>query len=328
MTGLIHPRTTVAMTTCNSARFLRDQLESIARQSVLPSGLVVADDASMDETRAILAEFSKASPFPVEVISSSDRRGFHANSDIAVLRASQLGDIVVLADHDDVWERRKVETLVSRFASDRSLSIWCSDAMLIDVDGDLTTGTLFEMVHLDAAARKLLQSGGALTRLVRGETLTGPTMALRSDVAGAAVPTPTTRAGHDVLFSPDAWLAVVGALLGGIVVEEDMLTRYRRHLGQMSDVAASDHPPPTRRAALARHTAAVTLISDRVRARPELPWSARSVSELFALEDFLLARSLHRGTPGRAAALWGHARRGNYQRFASGWRTLGLDLIR
>lgn len=328
MIGLVPPRATVAMTTCNSARFLRDQLESIARQSVLPSGLVVADDASEDETKAILAEFSRSSPFPVEVVSSSSRRGFHANSDTALLRASQLGDIVVLADHDDVWESRKVETLVSRFASDHSLSIWCSDAVLIDVDGDLTSGTLFEMVHLDAAARDLLRSGGALTRLVRGETLTGPTMALRSDVAGAAVPTPTTQAGHDVLFAPDGWIAVMGALLGGIMVEEDLLTRYRRHSGQMSDVGASDHPPPTRRADLARHTAAVTLIADRVRARPEMPWSAQGVRELFALEDFLLARSLGRGTPGRAASLWGHARRGNYRRFASGWRTLGLDLIR
>ena len=316
------------MTTCDSARYLHEQLDSIAAQTRQPDALVVADDASEDSTSAILAEFGTASPFPVEVLSSSSRRGFPANSDAAVLRASQLGDIVVLADHDDVWEPTKVETLVSCFASDRTVSIWCSDAMLIDHDGDRTGGTLFEMVHLDAAARDLLRSGQAITRLVRGETLTGPTMAVRSDVAAAAVPTPTTRSGRDVLFSPDAWMALTGALLGRVAVEEDLLTRYRRHPGQMSNVAVNDRPPLTRRQALARHAAAVTLIAGRVRARPEMPWSTEGVRELFALEDFLLARSLPRGTRGRAAALWRHARRGDYGRFASGWRTPGMDLVR
>src|ERR1017187_5313662 len=43
----------VAMCTYNGARFLNDQLESIASQSRLPDELILCDDCSSDDTVAI-----------------------------------------------------------------------------------------------------------------------------------------------------------------------------------------------------------------------------------------------------------------------------------
>ena len=47
----------ILMGTCNGARFLAAQLDSIAAQSHRDWRLVVSDDGSTDATRAILADF-------------------------------------------------------------------------------------------------------------------------------------------------------------------------------------------------------------------------------------------------------------------------------
>ena len=57
----------VAMCTYNGARYLQEQLESIAAQTRLPDELVVCDDCSSDGTRAILEEFKARVTFPVRL---------------------------------------------------------------------------------------------------------------------------------------------------------------------------------------------------------------------------------------------------------------------
>ncbi|HEY0725018.1 MAG TPA: glycosyltransferase, partial [Pyrinomonadaceae bacterium] len=58
-------RISVAMCTYNGADFLPAQLESIAAQSRKPDQIVVCDDGSTDETRALLDRFAKESAIPV-----------------------------------------------------------------------------------------------------------------------------------------------------------------------------------------------------------------------------------------------------------------------
>ena len=53
----------VAMCTFNGARFLRAQLESIARQRRPPDELVICDDGSSDGSVEILREFAAGASF-------------------------------------------------------------------------------------------------------------------------------------------------------------------------------------------------------------------------------------------------------------------------
>ena len=47
----------IALTTYNGAKYLREQLESIYNQTILPDEVIACDDCSSDETISILDEY-------------------------------------------------------------------------------------------------------------------------------------------------------------------------------------------------------------------------------------------------------------------------------
>src|SRR5438552_3361865 len=96
----------VALCTLNGAAFLREQLQSIVEQSVAPDQIVVCDDGSTDDTLAIARQFR------CEVHTTGQRLGTIANFDRAI--ALCKGDVIFLADQDDVWHRDKVAKTIAR----------------------------------------------------------------------------------------------------------------------------------------------------------------------------------------------------------------------
>lgn len=104
----------VAMATYNGARFLREQLDSIAAQTELPFELVVGDDASTDDTIKILNDFAKTAPFPVRLVQNQPGLGFGDNFITTARRCS--GDWIAFCDQDDVWLPNKLETCLNEIA--------------------------------------------------------------------------------------------------------------------------------------------------------------------------------------------------------------------
>ena len=100
----------VAMATFNGARYVRQQLDSLAVQSHLPSELVITDDCSTDETLELLNNFAANAPFPVFVHQNESRLGYRGN----FLHATTLcsSDLVAFCDQDDIWDRCKLEVCV------------------------------------------------------------------------------------------------------------------------------------------------------------------------------------------------------------------------
>lgn len=63
----------IAMTTYNGARDLGEPLDSLATQQLLPSGLVVMDNGSTDDTIAPIESFARTAPFPVRLHRDPER---------------------------------------------------------------------------------------------------------------------------------------------------------------------------------------------------------------------------------------------------------------
>ena len=97
----------VALATHNGQRHLGVQLESLLRQSRLPDQVVIADDASMDDTLLIAEAFKRSAPCRVDVLPSTKRHGPFGNFWRAIEACET--DFVAFCDQDDVWMPTKVE---------------------------------------------------------------------------------------------------------------------------------------------------------------------------------------------------------------------------
>src|SRR5467141_2319930 len=122
----------VAMCTYNGARFLPEQLESMAAQTRLPGELVVCDDRSTDESVEIVRNFARAAPFPVRLEMNEENLGSTKNFEKAIELCQ--GEIIALADQDDVWRPEKLSCIAGVLEPDDRIGAIFSDAELIDED--------------------------------------------------------------------------------------------------------------------------------------------------------------------------------------------------
>ncbi len=107
------PFVTVTICTYNRARWLRETLAFITRQSY-PSDrweLIIVDNNSSDDTRAAVAEFSSAPQPPRYVFEAAQGSSYARNRGIAEAR----GDIIVFSDDDMLGGPEWLTLLVEPF---------------------------------------------------------------------------------------------------------------------------------------------------------------------------------------------------------------------
>jgi len=100
----------VVMATYNGEQYLHEQLDSILAQSYPIHELIIQDDCSTDSTPSIIREYAAHYPC-IRFFSNEHNLGYQENFRTATLRAT--ADLVALADQDDVWFPRKIETQVA-----------------------------------------------------------------------------------------------------------------------------------------------------------------------------------------------------------------------
>lgn len=209
----------VAMGTHNGAAHIAEQLESILSQSLLPSEIVLSDDASSDDTVSIAREVV-GSRVPLTVMLNPTALGVTANFEQAI--SACAGEFVALSDQDDVWLPDRLSTAVSELARRPDLLLLHADARLVDADGKPLGHTLFDALELTQRERDLVHGGRAIEALLRRNLVTGATTVLRRELATRAAPFPTG-------WVHDEWLAIIAAATGTVDLIEDPLIDYRQH---------------------------------------------------------------------------------------------------
>lgn len=89
-------KVSVALCSYNGEKYIREQLESILRQTRLPDEIIVCDDRSKDKTAEIAREVLGASGVPYQVIVNEKNLGCLSNFEQCSMLCS--GDIVFFAD--------------------------------------------------------------------------------------------------------------------------------------------------------------------------------------------------------------------------------------
>jgi glycosyltransferase involved in cell wall biosynthesis len=95
----------VVMTTYNGEKFLREQLDSILAQTLMPEEIIVCDDCSTDGTIAILEQYKHIRGFRYVV--NEKQLGLIRNFKKVVSMAAN-DHYVALSDQDDIWLPEKL----------------------------------------------------------------------------------------------------------------------------------------------------------------------------------------------------------------------------
>jgi glycosyltransferase involved in cell wall biosynthesis len=198
----------VCMAVRNGTNFIREQVTSILAQLREWDDFIIVDDASTDETIAVVQSFGDQR---IRIISQEKNRGVVQSFERALTEAT--GDIVFLADHDDIWRADKVEKFLELFETNPDITVGMSDLVIIDATGKIASAPKFGL-------RKFHSS--VLFNLVKNR-YQGSAMALRRSVLSFCLPFPKDIPIHD------AWIGMVNQFVGKAGFINEPLLYYRRH---------------------------------------------------------------------------------------------------
>lgn len=129
------------MATYNGEKYIREQLDSILKQSIQDFELVIADDNSSDRTFYILKEYAK-NDTRIKIYKNDKNIGFIKNFEKAISLCS--GEYIALSDQDDIWFLNHLEILKKNIKDNFLI---CADAELYN--GSPLSTLMSETLSLD-----------------------------------------------------------------------------------------------------------------------------------------------------------------------------------
>lgn len=317
----------IALCTYNGARYLQQQLESIAAQTLLPGELVACDDGSSDETVEILEAFAENAPFPVHIHVNDSNLGVARNFEKCT--ALCTGELIALCDQDDAWKPEKLEKLAEALNNNPKAGFVFCDAELVDENLTSLNRYLWDEKPNNFSQKERQDFGrsGQLPHLLKKNMVTGACMMFRASLIPHIVPIPPS-------WIHDYWIATIAAALGyrGIIVDEPLVlyrqhqdqqigvlkgstfTRLRASIGQWSSLLQRDM---NRAESLFNHLLDLEIgqdITDAVKQKKQF---------LAARQGLLSSTRLARAVPGIEMLM-----EGSYRRFSPyGYQAYLMDLI-
>lgn len=318
-------RVSIVLCTWNGERFLPQQLDSLLAQTRLPDEIVVGDDDSGDGSWGLLEAFAaraRALGIDVDLLRNEANLGYVGNFSAGLLRAS--GELLFLCDQDDVWHPEKLARMEAEFARRPALGLLHTDARLVDAEGEDLGCSLFEALEVTPAEIAAEHAGNAFEVMLRRNTVTGATAALR----GALVP--------DVLPVPDGWihdewLAMAVSTRATVDCLEWPSINYRQHGANQIGIRRRTPAEKIFNAHVDKR-GFMAMVAGRLEhvlhAESPLRLSGDRLRELQSKAGHSRFRAeLPTSAPARVAAVIREARTGRYGRYSSGLRSILSDLV-
>lgn len=208
----------LAMPTFNGEKFLKEQLDSIYNQTLVPDEVIVVDDCSTDGTLAILEEYKQK--YGLKYYVNENNLGYNKNFERAICLCS--GDYIALSDQDDVWFKDKIEVsfnAIRKFPEEEPALV---SSFVEQVDADL------KPVRKDVAR---MQEGDWRLNLTRYNAQ-GCTLMFNRALLKYIFPFP-----DDMIY--DAYIGLTASMVGNRYYIPKRLQYYRLYGGNS---LASDAP--------------------------------------------------------------------------------------
>ena len=207
-------RICIVLATYNGERFLKDMLQSLVGQSRPADKVIAIDDASQDSSIKILESFGEKLPLEIfkQEQNGGHRKAFATGLELA-RQYAQPGDLIALADQDDVWKADKLEKLESLIGES---ALVFGDAEVIDKDG--------KIIHNSWRKEALIQKTIPIKAQIAGiNNVTGCLSLFKAELLDKILPIPDDVTVHD------RWVAMIAERNGGIKAIDDAVVQYRLH---------------------------------------------------------------------------------------------------
>tara|TARA_B110000240_G_C13501732_1_gene454171 strand:- start:215 stop:1177 length:963 start_codon:yes stop_codon:yes gene_type:complete len=208
----------VALATYNGEKYLKDQLDSIYRQTINNIEVVVVDDFSNDNTLSILKSYNKK--YGLKYFVNNATLGVTKNFEKAISLCQ--GEFILLSDQDDIWRNDKIEILLKNIGKN---SLIYSNADIIDENNCSKNDS--------AKARNYIYGIDSSNQnfykyAVLNSFVLGCTIMFRQSLLKSVVPILDTTRNHD-------WfITCIAHQNGGVKYLDKKLTLYRHHKGNYS----------------------------------------------------------------------------------------------
>ena len=196
------------MATYNGEQYIKEQLDSILSQLSENDEVMISDDSSTDKTIELIVSYNDKR---IHIYENQKFASPIYNFENAIKMAK--GDIIVLADQDDVWLENKILIIQEHFKEHNIKELLVLDGKLVDRKLDTLEDSIFKRLN----SRK-----GVFKNIIRNSYL-GCSMAFTSDMKDFILPFPKRISMHDV------WIGLVFELYGNIHFNENVTLLHRRH---------------------------------------------------------------------------------------------------
>ena len=222
-------KVSIIMCTYNGEKYLVPQLDSILRQTCPIHEILIQDDGSTDATCLIVEDYGKRYPV-IRLIRNEKRLGYNRNFLTAIARAS--GEVIAIADQDDIWEPDKIQSLLDSLQASGKEACFCRSREFSD-DSSIEP-------YWDPRRPNF-----GMERMIIGNMVSGHTLLMTRELADLCTEELYARTGG---WYYDYFIVSMAAAYDSLVFCDKVLVRYRRHSGQVT--AAHDRAAIQRDGAL------------------------------------------------------------------------------
>lgn len=209
------------MCTYNGEKYLKEQLDSIINQTHQVHEIIICDDLSNDRTLAILNNYQQKFPTIIKIYKNEITLKSVKNFEKAI--SLTTGDIVFLADQDDIWVLNKVEDYKNYFQENPRIQVIASNGYCID-----DKSKVHEKHSLWDIPQFLREIGVEIDYLklitYSSNIATGATMAFKRTIIPEIIPFPEIDGFHH-----DEWIAIIASYKKSFELINGKYLYYRIH---------------------------------------------------------------------------------------------------
>lgn len=211
----------ILLGTYNGNLYLREQLDSLYKQTIQDFHIYIRDDGSVDETKAIIKEY--AADHPNITVLDDTKGNVGTKQNFELLLSFAQADYYMFCDQDDVWLPDKTEQTLNKMHQMENQYgniplLVHTDLQVVDKNLQLIHNSFWEYSNINPEiVDKNIYCMGI------SNSVTGCTVMINEKAKKEVLPFP------EQIFMHDAWIAIKVMKSGKIDYIKDARIKYRQH---------------------------------------------------------------------------------------------------